>query len=213
MESSKLKLGLVFGTTTGNTEDAAQAIRAELADHIDECLDVDSVALERLTEYDVLLIGIPTWDVGGLQDSWDYQVKRLKRLSFAGTRVAFFGQGDQCGYPENFQDAMGLLRELFLELGAIADVGHWPTEDYEFLESKGTIRSAGAGERLFVGLALDEDSQSELTAERVRRWCEQLSRELGLAGPASRGALPGAEAAAGGEAERSAGEPARAPAQ
>ena len=32
----------------------------------------------------------------------------------------------------------------------------------------------------FCGLALDDDNQAELTASRIRRWCEQLCAELGL---------------------------------
>ena len=32
----------------------------------------------------------------------------------------------------------------------------------------------------FCGLPVDEDSQSELTEERVKNWCTQLKSEMGL---------------------------------
>nr|MBA3924398.1 flavodoxin FldA [Nostocaceae cyanobacterium] len=32
----------------------------------------------------------------------------------------------------------------------------------------------------FVGLALDEDNQSELTAERIKAWAAQLKGEFGV---------------------------------
>ncbi len=43
-------------------------------------------------------------------------------------------------------------------------VGHWPTAGYHFEASKGL-----ADDDHFVGLAIDEDRQPELTAERVEK--------------------------------------------
>lgn len=169
-----MKIGLVFGSTTGNTQDVAERILEEFIAQIDEALDIDVIDIERLLEFDVLLVGIPTWDVGGLQDSWEYCARKLPYLGFDGKRVAFFGQGDQSGYPDNFQDAMGILRTMFIARGAIANIGHWSTEGYEFTESRGVV----AGK--FVGLALDEHNQSELTNARIAAWCAQLKRELSL---------------------------------
>jgi flavodoxin I len=173
-----MKLGLVFGSTTGNTEDAADAIQLQLAAYIDEALNIDSIDLERLVDFDVLIVGVPTWDVGELQDSWHHHSRRIQKLSFEGVRVAFFGQGDQCGYPYNFQDAMGILRDMMVARGAQADIGHFPAEGYEFEDSRGLV--PGSSPKKFVGLALDEHNQSELTKERIRLWCQQLEAELGL---------------------------------
>jgi len=170
-----MKLGLVFGTTTGNTQDVAEAIVAELSDWIDEALDIDKIDLERLLEFDVLLVGVPTWDVGGMQASWDYHSKKLKHLRFEGKTVAFFGPGDQLGYPDNFQDAMGMLREMFISLGAKANIGHWPVDEYNFDASKAVVGGK------FVGLPIDEENQSDLTEDRIKGWCAQLKQELALA--------------------------------
>ncbi|SPW58893.1 flavodoxin 1 [Escherichia coli] len=54
-------------------------------------------------------------------------------------------------------------------------VGHWPTAGYHFEASKGL-----ADDDHFVGLAIDEDRQPELTAERVEKWVKQISEELHL---------------------------------
>ena len=54
-------------------------------------------------------------------------------------------------------------------------VGHWPTAGYHFEASKGL-----ADDDHFVGLAIDEDRQPELTAERVEKWVKQVSEELHL---------------------------------
>ncbi|NMG60515.1 flavodoxin FldA, partial [Geitlerinema sp. P-1104] len=55
-----------------------------------------------------------------------------------------------------------------------ATVGYWPTDGYEFEESK-AVRDGK-----FVGLALDEDNQSEMTEERVQAWTSQLKSAFGL---------------------------------
>lgn len=169
-----MKLGLVYGSTTGNTEDAAEKIRDRFDDHIDECLNISGLELTRLQGFDVLLIGIPTWNIGELQQDWDEVFHKLDPVRFDGIRVAFFGQGDQRGYPDNFQDALGILRNRLLELGAQCDIGHWSTDGYHFQRSLGVIDDR------FVGLALDEDGQPDLTDERIEAWCTQLEQELGL---------------------------------
>ena len=83
--------------------------------------------------------------------------------------MAFFGCGDQIGYPEWYQDAMGLLHDKCMGLGATA-IGHWPTTGYDFEVSK----AANSDGSQFIGLAVDEDNQHELTDQRVTAWCQQL---------------------------------------
>lgn len=58
-------------------------------------------------------------------------------------------------------------------------VGHWPTEGYEFDASKAQV----PGENFFVGLALDEDQQPELTKARLDEWCAQIHQAFGLTTP------------------------------
>jgi flavodoxin I len=91
----------------------------------------------------------------------------LDNVDFSGKKIAYFGPGDQVGYADNFQDAMGILEEKISERGGMT-VGYWSTEGYEFSESK-AIKNGK-----FVGLALDEDNQSELTDQRVKTWVAQL---------------------------------------
>lgn len=165
---------MVIGSTTGNTEDAAELIRAELAGRVEEVHNVQGMDLEDMTLYDVLLVGIPTWDIGQLQEDWERRLMDVANLDFEGKQVAFFGDGDQFGYPDNFQDAMGILRELFMACGAKADVGHWPADDYDYQESRGVLNGK------FVGLALDDLQQPEKSEERIRGWVSQLLKELGV---------------------------------
>lgn len=168
------KIGLFFGTQTGNTEAAAEMIQSALGgDSVVTLHDVAEADLDELGEYDCLIIGCPTWNIGELQSDWEGLYDELDALDFSGKKVAYFGVGDQIGYADNFQDAMGMLEEKISQLGG-ATVGYWPTDGYEFEESK-AVRDGK-----FVGLALDEDNQSEMTEERVQAWTSQLKSAFGL---------------------------------
>ncbi len=168
------KIGLFFGTQTGNTEAAAEMIQLALGgESVVTLHDVAEADLDELGEYDCLIIGCPTWNIGELQSDWEGLYDELDALDFSGKKVAYFGVGDQIGYADNFQDAMGMLEEKISQLGG-ATVGYWPTDGYEFEESK-AVRDGK-----FVGLALDEDNQSEMTEERVQAWTSQLKTAFGL---------------------------------
>jgi len=80
---------------------------------------------------------------------------------------AFLGLGDQYGYPDTFCDALGILGRKFVERGAQL-VGFTSTEGYDFSDS------LGVEEGMFMGLALDEDNESERTGERITDWVWQL---------------------------------------
>ncbi|WP_159789163.1 flavodoxin FldA [Sodalinema gerasimenkoae] len=168
------KIGLFFGTQTGNTEAAAEMIQSALGgDSVVTLHDVAEADLDELGEYDCLIIGCPTWNIGELQSDWEGLYDELDALDFSGKKVAYFGVGDQIGYADNFQDAMGMLEEKISQLGG-ATVGYWPTDGYEFEESK-AVRDGK-----FVGLALDEDNQPEMTEERVQAWTSQLKSAFEL---------------------------------
>ena len=168
------KIGLFFGTQTGNTETIAENIQKEFGgDGVVTLHDVADADLSEFDNYQYIIVGCPTWNIGEMQSDWEGLYDELDNVDFSGKKVAYFGPGDQVGYAENFQDAMGMLEEKISEQGATT-VGHWSTEGYDFEESKAVKNGK------FVGLALDEDNQSELTEERVKTWVSQLKSEFGL---------------------------------
>lgn len=78
--------------------------------------------------------------------------------------------GDQLGYGEWFLDALGMLHDK-LALKGVKFVGYWPTEGYEFTSNKPVI----ADGQLFVGLALDETNQYDLSDERIQTGVNKFS--------------------------------------
>lgn len=167
------KIGLFFGTQTGNTQDAAEEIQKAFGPDYVDLIEISTASTEDFDGYECLIIGCPTWNIGELQADWDGFFPDLDEIDFSGKKVAYFGCGDQEGYPDNFQDAMGILEEKISSRGG-KTVGFWPTEGYEFNESQGVRGNQ------FVGLALDNDNQSDLTSKRITTWVTQLKSEFGV---------------------------------
>jgi flavodoxin I len=168
------KIGLFYGTQTSNTQTVAELIQKEFDGDVVTIQDISQTEPTDFDEYQNIIIGCPTWNVGELQSDWEsFYDDQLDNINFSGKKIAYFGEGDQIGYPDTFQDAMGMLEEKISELGG-KTVGYWSVEGYDFSDSK-ALR-----DDKFVGLALDEDNQSELTEERIKAWVAQLKSEFGL---------------------------------
>lgn len=167
------KIGLFYGTQTGKTESVAEIIRDQFGDDVVTLHDVSQAEVTDLNEYQYLIVGCPTWNIGELQSDWEGLYSELDDVDFNGKMVAYFGTGDQIGYADNFQDAIGILEEKIAQCGG-KTVGYWPTDGYDFNDSK-ALRNGK-----FVGLALDEDNQSDLTDDRIKAWVAQLKSEFGL---------------------------------
>jgi flavodoxin I len=159
--------GLIFGSATGSTSAVASQIAATLQPLCGEPVNIRYGRVDALLEWDAMILGVPTWGIGELQVDWKRSEGRLGRQDFTGKLVALFGLGDQQGYPDHFQNAMGTLYEIMSSRGATM-VGDWPTDGYDFSDSTAVVNGR------FVGLALDQDSQSHLTEDRIVRWTQQI---------------------------------------
>lgn len=170
----QLRCSLIFGTDTGNTEEVGEKICAELATNGVHCemvniVDIDS---QYFQDFDLLIMGIPTWDFGGIQEDWEEREDVIIDADLHNKAVALYGLGDQLGYGDYFLDALGWLHERTLKAGARM-MGYWPTQGYDFEASLGCSED----KQHFVGLAIDDDQQFEQTDTRVKQWVLQLLNE------------------------------------
>lgn len=61
------KVGIFFGTSTGNTQRVADLISEEFGDDAEGPFDIDSVqgsVVKKFSEFDALIVGTPTWNTG-----------------------------------------------------------------------------------------------------------------------------------------------------
>ncbi len=172
------EIGLFFGSDDGNTESVAYRIQQRLGESVCAVHDIADVTQLDFADYSKIILGIPTWDFGQIQSDWEEFWGDISEVDFSGKTVALYGLGDQFGYGDFFLDALGMLHDVVKANGAKI-IGHWPTEGYEFDASKARI----ADEDVFVGLGIDEDQQSELSATRLNTWCRQIHEQFGLASP------------------------------
>jgi len=167
-------IALFYGSSTCYTEIAAEKIAAILNQTY--TVDIFNIAASPLTiaeQYQYIIFGIPTWDYGELQEDWENIWDDIDAINWVGKTVAIYGLGDQEGYPEWFQDALGYLWTKLDSLGANT-IGQTSAAGYRFSASQALSPDGSC----FLGLALDEDSEFERSEQRIADWCRQITEEF-----------------------------------
>ncbi|WP_458396742.1 flavodoxin [Campylobacter sp.] len=154
---------VIFGSTMGNAEEAANKIAANLG--IDTVLNIAETSADEINGFDKLIIGSSTWGSGDLQDDMD--AFDFSELNLSGKTVALFGVGDSSSYDDTYCDALGILFDKCSELGANI-VGATAAPSFDFTDSKAS-KDGG-----FVGLALDFDNYGDQVDEQIANWCDQI---------------------------------------
>jgi len=167
------KIGMFWGSSSDNTKTAAEFIAEylEMNDVEIESFDIAEIGTDKILEFDNIIIGCPTWNIGELQEDWDAIFADYEKLDFSGKTAAFFGCGDQVGYPDNFLDALGILGKPFMEHGGSL-IGKCSRDEYEFRESVGL-----EGDNL-LGLGLDYDNEDEKCEDQMIMWLENIMGEF-----------------------------------
>ncbi|CAL4320975.1 Flavodoxin 1 [Buchnera aphidicola (Pterocallis alni)] len=166
------KIGIFFGSDTGNTEKIAKIIYNKIGANTSELYDISNVKPKDINKFDVLMFGIPTWYYGEVQCDWDEFLPTLKKINFQNKIIALFGCGDQEDYSEYFCDGMGIIYNIIKQKNGVV-IGKWSTEGYNFESSKALL-----DKDYFVGLAIDEDRQQSLSDERINTWLKNVFIEL-----------------------------------
>lgn len=116
------KMLIIYGSTTGNTEQVAEWIGAVLKPkgHVVRIKNVTDAHIEDLEkDHDLILLGVSTWGDDDVEFQEDFVpfYDELDRAQLKGRKVALFGCGDS-GY-EHFCGALDLLEAKMEEPGAI----------------------------------------------------------------------------------------------
>lgn len=165
------RVGIVYGSTTGNTRDVSVKLQRLIGEDSSDLLDVTEIDLPTLEKYDNLVFAVSTWGAGDLQDDWEAFYPELKEMDFSGKTVAIMGLGDQANYPEAFADAVVILADLVKSRGGRV-VGQTSTEGYSYSVSKAERNGK------FLGLVIDEDNQGPQTDQRLKDWVDRIRKEF-----------------------------------
>lgn len=157
-------IGLFYGSDTGTTEDIVERIKNTFSKEI-EVHNIANSSKEDLEKYEKLILASPTWGSGDLQADWEDFENNLSKIDFSNKTIALVGLGDQESYSDTFCNSLSHLYE-YVKKGNV--VGKTSAEGYYFEDSDSVID----GE--FVGLAIDDVNQDELTDERIEAWVKQI---------------------------------------
>jgi flavodoxin I len=141
-----------------------------------ELIPVDEATADDLNKYSNIIFGLSTvgadtWTMDHTKDAWAGILGGLDKVNYLGKTFAIFGLGNQVMYPKHFVDAMGVLGRELLRHGARI-VGQQPVADYDFEESEAVIDDH------FIGLPLDEDTEPEMTPQRLDKWLDEILKEF-----------------------------------
>lgn len=156
---------IVYGSTTGTCEDIAGRIAGRLGGV--EVIDVARLDARRIADNDNLILGTSTWGEGEVQDDWYGGLALIRNSDLSGKTVAVFGCGDSVSYADSFCSGMAELYDAARQSGATL-VGEVSADGYDFGAS-----SAVMGGR-FVGLAIDEVNESDLSDARIEAWVDGI---------------------------------------
>lgn len=160
---------IFFASSTGNSEEIANKIASKLGDI--EVFDLANTSIDKINDYDKIILGGSTWGDGELNDDWEDVWGDFCNLDLSNKTIALFGLGDQESYSDEFCSALGLIYEQVKSTNAKI-IGFTSTQGYYHDASKAQI------EDNFVGLIIDEDNQSDLTDERIENWVTDLKANI-----------------------------------
>lgn len=161
------KVGIFYGSDSGNTQTICEKIASKLGDA--ELIDVAKASKEQLQSFDNLILASSTYGSGDLQTDWEDFIGSLSEADFAGKTIALVGLGDQDTYSDTFCDS---LYHLYDKAKGGKIIGQTSVDGYTFDDSK-----AIEGGK-FVGLAIDEDNQDDLTESRLETWVNEIKSQF-----------------------------------
>ncbi len=164
-----MSTAIFFASNSGNSEEIASRIAAELNDI--EVFDLAKTKIEKINDYNKIILGGSTWGDGELNDDWEDAWADFCKLDLSSKTIALFGLGDQESYSDEFCSALGIIYEQVDSMGAKI-VGFTSSEGYYHDTSKAQIKDK------FVGLVLDEDNQDDLTDERIKNWVNEIKEGI-----------------------------------
>lgn len=170
------KVAILYWGKGGSVERAAHVVFDQFDPQAVDLFDLERFNVSNLTDYELAIlggstIGAESWEEATNDNLWNRFFREIENKDLSKLTFAIFGLGNQVLYPDNFVDAIAIFHEAVSKTGARI-IGRWPTQGYKFTDSDALQADT------FYGLALDEDTQSEQTLERVQKWTDMLKKSM-----------------------------------
>ena len=166
------RIGIFYGSTTGNTEKIAQKIKLKLEPGLIDIYNVKNVNKHDIEKYENIILGSSTLEKGVMQSDFEYFLHNtLKTADLKGKKIAIFRTGDSSVYTDSFADSIGVIFDALKGKGVIF-VGEFLIDGYKFESSLSMF-----GEK-FIGLPLDDDSDYEQNKLRISIWTDLLKFDM-----------------------------------
>ncbi len=158
------KVGIFYGSEGGSAKGVAEAIGKELGNA--EVINVANTNKDQFVSFKNLILVSPTYGAGDLQSDWEDFISELSEDDFDGKVVGLVGLGDQYSYSDTFCESISHFYNIAKAKATI--VGETSIDGYEHSDSQSVVDGK------FVGLAIDEDNESEKTATRIQNWIDDI---------------------------------------
>lgn len=112
-----MKVAIIYGSTTGTTESAAELIAEKLPYDV-TVTNVSKANPELVSAADLVLLGSSTWGYGELQDDFLDYMDQINADNYKDKKVAVFGCGDAISFTDVFCEAVTIISEKLDQAGA-----------------------------------------------------------------------------------------------
>ncbi|MBD3362221.1 flavodoxin [Candidatus Dojkabacteria bacterium] len=113
------KVLIIYGSTTGNTQMCSQYVKEGLEEAGISNITVKNVLdaqIKDLDEYEYIIFGCSTWDLGALQYDFEPFHEELSDYDLATKKVAVFGCGDEA-YEDSYCAAIHTIEDTIKKQG------------------------------------------------------------------------------------------------
>lgn len=160
-------IGIFYAPAGGNVHKIARRIRQSIHHKRSEMFHITEIKPTRILDFKHIILVASTvgsihWE-DDIHNEWASFMPGINHIALNGRQVAIVGLGDHIGYPDNFCDGIADLSEWVRQAGGII-VGRTSTDGYTYTSSR-AVR-----DRLFDGLPIDEENESDLTNARIEKW-------------------------------------------
>ena len=138
----------------------------------DHVHNIAKIPITRMLEYDLIILGSPTYGKGNLHYAWNDVLIEMQNLDFKERKFAVFCLGDQRFHEKSFAGAIERLSQPIASHSMKIIGKGWETNN-TYSDTTHVLAAKSV-----LGLIVDDGNEKGQTLERIRLWCGKLKEDL-----------------------------------